>query len=303
MDAYLLNKLRSPDDHSELHPMGDRLISTIDSLAYDIDQSVPILLSKSHSGKLNSSLHSKQNSTFEYRDHYEKDARIFDYFKEYNDAATMHEIRRLHEYITNLIPKGISEILDVGSGNCWLAKIHCPNGVKVTSMDVSSVNIINGLAQIKYDHHYGVVGDAFHPPLKNESYECIVSAEVIEHVPHPTNFIHNLINILKPGGTLIISTPNDEKIPLHLCVHCNRPTPSNAHLHSFTQDSIQSLITQSPYIEVHTQTCINKVLVHGRTHVLLKYLGFKVWKWIDRLTSRIIKKDSRLILVVRKKPV
>ena len=71
--------------------------------------------------------------------------------------------------------------------------------------------------------------------LSPESFDIIVASEIIEHVYDPKMFIDCLLDILKPSGKIIITTPYNEKIPLSLCVHCNQLTPGNAHLHSFNE--------------------------------------------------------------------
>ena len=56
-------------------------------------------------------------------------------------------------------------------------------------------------------------------------------------------FIEKLIEKLKTGGKLIITTPYNEKLEYYLCVHCNLPTPKNAHLHSFNKQNIKEIIS------------------------------------------------------------
>ncbi|HVQ40324.1 MAG TPA: methyltransferase domain-containing protein [Pyrinomonadaceae bacterium] len=46
--------------------------------------------------------------------------------------------------------------------------------------------------------------------IPNESFDVIVSAEVIEHLENPRAIAREWFRILRPGGTLILSTPNNE---------------------------------------------------------------------------------------------
>ncbi|NUM56145.1 MAG: glycosyltransferase [Candidatus Hydrogenedentes bacterium] len=46
-------------------------------------------------------------------------------------------------------------------------------------------------------------------PFKDASFDCVISSEVIEHIPNEDGkLIDELTRILKPGGTLILGTPD-----------------------------------------------------------------------------------------------
>lgn len=45
-------------------------------------------------------------------------------------------------------------------------------------------------------------------PIAQGSLDCIVSIEVIEHISQPYEFLDQCRRLLKPGGTLVFSTPN-----------------------------------------------------------------------------------------------
>ncbi|MBN2311120.1 MAG: methyltransferase domain-containing protein [Candidatus Hydrogenedentes bacterium] len=46
-------------------------------------------------------------------------------------------------------------------------------------------------------------------PFPDETFDCVISSEVIEHIPEEDGrFIDELTRVLKPGGTLVLSTPD-----------------------------------------------------------------------------------------------
>lgn len=45
-------------------------------------------------------------------------------------------------------------------------------------------------------------------PLEDESFDCILMSEVIEHLEEPQISVREAVRILSPGGRLLITTPN-----------------------------------------------------------------------------------------------
>lgn len=284
--------LVSPDTGHALQwdSTGGQLTETREGLVYPIaEQQVPVLLPVAK----------PSDGSFDYAAHYQTDAEAFDYFAEHEGADARHENRRLHEAIIKAVPAAAGNILDVGCGSGWVAGYFCPKGHEVFSMDISTVNPIRVKKAYPYDNHYGIVADVFALPFAANSFDCIIAAEIIEHVPDPAEFLHSLLRVLKPGGVLIVTTPYNETITYTLCIHCNRPTPLHAHLHSFTPNSLEALLPKG-YQKIDFQTFGNKALIRLHTHALLKYLPFGLWKTIDHLANKLIFKPSRILLRVEK---
>lgn len=53
------------------------------------------------------------------------------------------------------------------------------------------------------------VASANHLPFQDNSFDHVVMLEVIEHVDDPAEVIMDVKRVLKPGGELFISTPNN----------------------------------------------------------------------------------------------
>jgi SAM-dependent methyltransferase len=51
-----------------------------------------------------------------------------------------------------------------------------------------------------------VIGDAHDLPFEDGSFECILCTEVLEHLHTPEKAINEMRRVLKPGGTLILTT-------------------------------------------------------------------------------------------------
>jgi len=303
MNPQLIDILESPDDHSplsydeQLHV----LVSASAKHHYKIEKNVPVLLIKeAQESHRESTHHHKQDSKFYYVDHYQKDAEHFNYFEAFTDPATVHENRRLHEVITSEVPKSAKTILDVGCGNAWVAAHFCPKGASVYSFDISTTNTVKAIQKYPFENHFAITGDVYALPIKENSFDCVISAEVIEHVPDLMAYIKNLLRVVKPGGSIIITTPYNEQISYSLCIHCNKLTPQHAHIHSFNEEKVKDLLSRFGNIEFGMYTFSSKMLAKLKTHIFLKHLPFKFWRFIDALANKLYKKPYRLLISIHK---
>ncbi|MEL6656797.1 MAG: class I SAM-dependent methyltransferase [Bacteroidota bacterium] len=268
---------------------GSRLKDSTEGQTWTIDQGCFVLLPET-----------PETGDFAYREHYQTDAEVFDYFAGWEDPAAVHENRRLHETILHHQPAQIRRVLDVGCGAAWVAAHFANKGVEVYSMDVSTVNPQRAVKSYPFQGHFGVVADVFYLPFQEGVFDLIIASEIIEHVPDPKQFLAQLLPALAPGGKLVVTTPHDEKLAYSLCVHCNQATPHHGHLHSFTAESIRALLPEPLRAGARTQTFVNKLLLHARTHRLLSFFPFQIWRLIDRVFNWLLPKTARLLLVVQR---
>ncbi len=302
MQVALFDVLADPLTKSplEFDPENTRLVDPESGQQYPIIDRVPVLLpSKVRNLPEQDPLHQQSQVAFDYFDHYQKDAENFDYFKAFPSGATRHEEKRLHQTIINAVPPDARIILDVGCGKGWVGDHFCKQGREVVSMDISTVNPIRVHRRIDSDNHIGLVGDVFHLPIRAGAVDCVIASEIIEHVPDPELFIQNLMEALKPGGKLIITTPYKEDIQYYLCVHCNRPTPQHAHLHSFDEASMERFLPKRG-ISWKFSVFSDKYLTKARLHILLKYAPHSLWRWIDWIANKTFGRPVRFLVEVKK---
>ncbi|MFC1544759.1 class I SAM-dependent methyltransferase [Gemmatimonadota bacterium] len=99
-------------------------------------------------------------------------------------------------------------VLDVGCevGICsyYLAR----NGKKVVGIDVEKARL--EIAERKFSHPNlkFLPADGVDLNFPDESFDCVLLLEVLEHTFHPRGLIREIHRVLKPGGHLIISVPN-----------------------------------------------------------------------------------------------
>ncbi|MFW5973140.1 MAG: methyltransferase domain-containing protein [Bacteroidota bacterium] len=261
------------------------IVCTACTTAFPVHGEVPVFTSSSP----------EVAAPFNYREHYAVDNDKYDYFQE-RGAATWHEEYRLRQMIAGRVPEHASSILDVGCGGAWVAATFLPAGLVVWSLDITPVNPRQALVRHPSDRHFGIAADALSLPLRDGSFDCIVAAEIIEHVPYPKSFVESLMRVLAPGGKLIVTTPYRERIRETLCIHCNRLTPLDAHLHSFDEHILTGLYEKDDLESVSWMTFSNKALTVLRTHVITRHLPHRLWRMLDTAANQAVNKPHRILV-------
>jgi 2-polyprenyl-3-methyl-5-hydroxy-6-metoxy-1,4-benzoquinol methylase/uncharacterized protein YbaR (Trm112 family) len=292
------NILRCPLTKEKLIYSKDNnyLISEKSGIKYNISGSIPILLSD-HSAYFDQIIKDTAFQDFDYIDHYQNDAELFDYFEE-RRGATKDDERRIYETIESAVSKKVdnSTILDVGCGRAWVAQKFGSRGFNVISMDLSLKNTTEAIRRYPFKNHYAVVADAFNLPFADNSIDYIIASEIIEHVANPGLFVTELFRCIKPGGKLIVTTPYKEKLSYSLCIHCNKMTPVNAHLHSFDSDKLIDLNKSSDLKNSQITIFGNKLLLFSRSYILLRFLPYQVWRIIDKIVSLLINNQAHIMI-------
>jgi len=96
-------------------------------------------------------------------------------------------------------------ILDFGCGTGWLSEMLSKYG-HVTGVDLAESAIATAKSRVPQGTFFA--GDIFKISLPSDHFDVVVSQEVIAHVPDQVAYLDRAADVLKPGGHLIITTPN-----------------------------------------------------------------------------------------------
>lgn len=104
------------------------------------------------------------------------------------------------------VPDG--RLLDVGCGNGRFLHSMQTLGWKAQGVEFSADGV-RACAKLGVPVHHGDLASA---ALPDNHFDVITVRHVIEHIAAPQSFMHELVRVLKPGGHLIMETPNSQAL-------------------------------------------------------------------------------------------
>lgn len=117
-----------------------------------------------------------------------------------------------YEFVLELI-KGKS-VLDIASGSGYGSYLMAKHAKSVKGVDISKEAINYASNKYSCKNLQFIVGNASTIPFEDNKFDIVTSFETLEHIDEDqAKFISEIKRVLKPGGLLIISTPNDKVVP------------------------------------------------------------------------------------------
>lgn len=94
-------------------------------------------------------------------------------------------------------------VLEIGTGSGYGVEVIAPHADHFTTLDKHHTEGLPSLPNATF--HQATV-----PPLpfSDATFDCVISFQVIEHIREDRRFVQEIRRVLKPGGRLILSTPN-----------------------------------------------------------------------------------------------
>jgi ubiquinone/menaquinone biosynthesis C-methylase UbiE len=152
-------------------------------------------------------------------------------------AVVSYEHWHRYMYASNFVYG--KKVLDIASGEGYGSYYLSKNATSVTGVDISEDAVLHAQKTYKKNNLEYKIGSAAKIPIEGEHiFDVIVSFETIEHITEPdqNSFMREVKRLLKPEGTLIISTP-DKKYYTDMPGICNE-----FHLREFYEDEFRGFL-------------------------------------------------------------
>jgi SAM-dependent methyltransferase len=146
----------------------------------------------------------------------------------------------------------VGRILDVGCSVGFFLERACAEGWSTFGVEISddTAELARGRG---LDVFTGTLEEAHFPP---SSFDVVTMWDVVEHLQDPVATVAVGASVLKPGGVLVISTPNIGGMFPQLSYHAARWTGSwphpepPSHLFQFSKPTIRRLLEQRGLVPV-----------------------------------------------------
>jgi SAM-dependent methyltransferase len=113
------------------------------------------------------------------------------------------KMRAIHHVAPN---QSLAKILEVGGGQSGLTALLYPQS-HITNIDLNAQYAqaaCNQQSRVTF-----VCGDATNLPCEDQTFDAVTMFDLLEHVPNDQKAISEAWRVLRPGGFLLISTPNE----------------------------------------------------------------------------------------------
>src|SRR6266436_7455741 len=186
--------------------------------------------------------------------------------------AYHNRLKHTLEMVRKVAPPG-SRILDVAAAQGNFALSLAEAGYEVTWNDIRGE--LTGYVKLKHSH--GTIryqpGNIFELSAAQASYDLVLSNEIIEHVAHPDRFLQHVASLVRPGGFIVMTTPNGEYFRNKLPKFSNCSDPSafesvqfkpdaDGHIFLIHQDELYVFAEQSG-LTVHDLRVFTTPLTRG----------------------------------------
>lgn len=166
-------------------------------------------------------------------------------YEDVHKALAPHFRRRLRQLDERFPERG--RLLDFGCADGYFLELAQVNGWRIAGVELSEDMARLASARLGV----GVAGSL--DDLAGETFEVITMWEVVEHLPDPVATLGQLFGHLKPGGVLMLSTPNSahwQAVRKPDAWISYRP-PS--HLFYFTAPTLEAVLAAAGFAQIEVR--------------------------------------------------
>lgn len=181
----------------------------------------------------------------------------------------------------------LNRLLDVGAGAGLLLSQAQSRGWEIFGVELSTYGPAYAKKHFAIDITQGKLEDARYP---DGHFDVVMLQDTIEHVPNPKSLLSEIHRILRPGGALVISTPNYNSLGRRFFgSHWALISPVE-HLCLFTPRSLKKLLVRTGFgiARLETSAGINSALTHSPELPIVQRRQRTLRRLLNRLPAPLL---------------
>jgi 2-polyprenyl-3-methyl-5-hydroxy-6-metoxy-1,4-benzoquinol methylase len=124
------------------------------------------------------------------------------------ELAGQIAIEHLHRYAIATALCKDKDVLDIASGEGYGSNMLSKFAKTVSGVDVDKAAVLHSQKKYVADNLKFKEGSVTAIPFEENSFDLVVSFETLEHISEHETMLQEIKRVLRPNGTIIISTPN-----------------------------------------------------------------------------------------------
>ncbi len=129
------------------------------------------------------------------------------------------------------------KVLDVGCGLAYGTSLMAADAAEITGVDYDQQTVEENKTRYRDIPNLNFRQGAVPPlPVADASYDVVTAFQFIEHIEKRKDFLKECMRVLKPGGVLLVSTPNSKKSLAR----------NPFHVHEYTFDEMKQEVEGLP---------------------------------------------------------
>lgn len=181
-------------------------------------------------------------------------------------------------------------LLDIGCGSGQFLQQMQIQGWEVEGVDFDEMATESARTNYGLRVHTGDLRDIAYP---DNSFDAITLNNVIEHLPEPVEVVKECRRILRPGGRLVIVTPNFESLGRRRLARYWRGLEPPRHLFLFSPKNLAMVAQIAEFNDFQSFSSTGGL---GNGSSILENSIIREQKSLNRSNSRLLKNGKMMIL-------
>ena len=221
-----------------------------------------------------------------YSEGYYKGQANLDGYVDYESDKKVNEVNYKNhlKQIQRLLNKKNGVFLEIGCATGYFMELAREEGWSVEGVEISdyaaAVCRKKGLRVIK-----GIIQDTDVEANLNK-FDVVVLFDVIEHVKNPRTDLDHLWHMIRPGGLMVIATPDAGSFWARLWGKRWHAIVPPQHLYFFNENNLGQLLIQTGFKKIHAEHSGKYFRLPYVVRMLYSWTGCRIWSKILALVNR-----------------